>query len=254
MSIVIDLDANGAASVRGEAATRPTASPRTPANEGHGDVRKKVVPVVKAPESPTVSSWEGGSLDTIETWLASPRNDGAIVLRPADDPAALRETISQLSLIAVDFPKLNDGRGYSTANLLRQRYGYEGRLRAVGQITADQVFALARVGFNSFELRADQDADVAVAALHSFTVAYPSTSAGLGGGSVERDRELLGFLPGLGMRGNRRLGKACHLRAQRQVLLVFKQVGHVAIVRPSLRALNAPPLLWLAAQHLRVNL
>ena len=180
MSIVIDLDPRGAVIVNGDAPPRAAPVPRTPANEGHGDVRKKVVPIVKAPESPTVSSWEGGSLDTIESWLASPQDGGAIVLRPADDPAALRDTISQLSLIAVDFPKLNDGRGYSTASLLRQRYGYAGRLRAVGQITADQVFALARVGFNSFELRADQDANVAVDALHSFTVAYSSTDAGLG--------------------------------------------------------------------------
>ena len=79
-------------------------------------MRKKVVPVVKAPESPTVSSWEGGALATIESWLAAPQDGGAIVLRPSDDPAALRDTINRLSLIAVDFPKLNDGRGYSTAS------------------------------------------------------------------------------------------------------------------------------------------
>ena len=180
MSIVIDLGPNGEAIVHGDAPPRAAPVSRTPANDGHGDVRKKVVPVVKAPESPTVSSWEGGALATIESWLAAPQDGGAIVLRPSDDPAALRDTINRLSLIAVDFPKLNDGRGYSTASLLRQRYGYAGSLRAVGQITADQVFALARVGFDSFELRADQSADVAVAALRSFTIAYPSTSAGLG--------------------------------------------------------------------------
>lgn len=180
MSVVLDLEANGGVRVHGEGAPRGPATPRAPANDGHGDVRKKVIPVVKAPESPTVTHWEGGALQTLEAWLAADAPGGGVVLRPNDDPRLLGDKADAAALIAVDFPKLNDGRGYSIAALLRQRVGYRGPLRAVGAVTADQVFAMARVGFTSFALRDDQDPADAVKALKSFTVAYPSTAAGAG--------------------------------------------------------------------------
>jgi len=60
-------------------------------------------------------------------------------------------------VIAVNFPKFVDGRGYSTAALLRQRYHYQGELRAVGDVLHDQLFYLQRVGFDSYALKDGKD-------------------------------------------------------------------------------------------------
>ena len=77
--------------------------------------------------------------------------------RRPDDPAALVPHLDAVPLVAIDFPVFNDGRGYSTAAVLRSRYRYRGDLRAIGDVLIDQLFFLRRVGFTSFPLRADQD-------------------------------------------------------------------------------------------------
>lgn len=92
-------------------------------------------------------------------------------LAPAEDPAALAVDFARLPLVAIDFPRFFDGRGYSTASLLR-RYGYVGELRAIGEVLIDQIFMLKRVGFDSFALREDQNAAHAVAALQRYTQSY----------------------------------------------------------------------------------
>ncbi len=93
-------------------------------------------------------------------------------LAPTDDPIALLPHLDAVPLIAIDFPVFNDGRGYSTAALLRSRYRYRGDLRAIGDVLIDQLFFLRRVGFSSFVLRADQDRDRAVKALRTFSEVY----------------------------------------------------------------------------------
>jgi uncharacterized protein (DUF934 family) len=71
-----------------------------------------------------------------------------------------------------------DGRGFTQARLLRQRHGYQGELRAVGKIRADQMYFLAQCGFDAFELLDDEDVATAVAQLDRFSVAY-QTGAGV---------------------------------------------------------------------------
>jgi len=88
-------------------------------------------------------------------------------LAPADDPARAVPLFPAIRLIGVDFPVFTDGRGYSTAVLLRTRLGWRGELRALGDVLQDQLFAMRRVGFDSFALRADRDP---VAALRGFAV------------------------------------------------------------------------------------
>jgi phosphoadenosine phosphosulfate reductase len=83
--------------------------------------------------------------------------------------------VADLSLIAVDFPAFKDGRGFSTATLLRSRYGFRGDLRAIGDVVLDLLFYLRRVGFSSFHLRADQDRAAAAAALRSFSDVYQAS-------------------------------------------------------------------------------
>jgi len=93
-------------------------------------------------------------------------------LGPADDPAEAVPLFDALSLIGVQFPKFTDGRGYSTAYLLRTRLGWRGELRALGDVLQDQLFALRRVGFDSFALRADRDPSAALAGFDAFTGSY----------------------------------------------------------------------------------
>lgn len=95
-----------------------------------------------------------------------------VQLAPDDDPAAVVPLFSRLALIAVTFPKFTDGRGYSTAHLLRTRYHWRGELRAVGEVLLDQLFYLRRVGFDSFELRAGSDVDAALRAFAPFSSSY----------------------------------------------------------------------------------
>lgn len=75
-----------------------------------------------------------------------------LLLQPDDKVEDIATEAARFVLIAVNFPKFVDGRGYSTAALLRQRYGYTGELRAVGNVLHDQLFFMKRVGFNSYAL------------------------------------------------------------------------------------------------------
>lgn len=92
-------------------------------------------------------------------------------LGPADEPAELAAA-GFPALVAVHFPTFGDGRGYSTARLLRERHGYRGELRAIGDILRDQLYELARCGFDAFALRDDQDAQAALSAFRDFSEDY----------------------------------------------------------------------------------
>jgi phosphoadenosine phosphosulfate reductase len=174
VSLVIDL-CGGAAQVRGVAPARAPV-PATPPNHGQGDARKKIVPVLKSQGQPSATEWEGGAYLSLHEWLDAPQQGGAILLQPGDEVYGLERRTGGASLISVDFHRIGDGRGYTHAFVLRNRLGYRGRLRALGAVTADQVFALAQVGFDSFELRADQTAADALTALSTFTVPYHNGS------------------------------------------------------------------------------
>jgi uncharacterized protein (DUF934 family) len=106
-----------------------------------------------------------------------PADRRAPLLKAADhDVAPLAPYLSRVPLVAIDFTSTGDGRGFTQARLLRQRHGYQGELRAVGKIRADQMFFLARCGFDAFDLLDDEDVATAVAQLDRFSVAYQSDS------------------------------------------------------------------------------
>lgn len=90
-------------------------------------------------------------------------------LGPADEPEELPPALETLPVIAVQFPTFTHGRGYSQGRILRERMGYNGDLRAVGDILRDQMYLLHKCGFSSFVLRADQSPEEAVAALKDFS-------------------------------------------------------------------------------------
>lgn len=91
---------------------------------------------------------------------------------------------NRFALIAIDFPKFADGRGYSIAYNLRTRLGYTGELRAMGDVLRDQLFYMQRVGFNSFAVRADKNIHDAIKGLTDFTEKYQ--------GSVDETTPLFG--------------------------------------------------------------
>jgi len=113
----------------------------------------------------------------------SPPEAGEVLrLEPGDDPAGVAARLGAAARVEVNFPKFSDGRGYSLARLLRERYGYVGELRAVGDVQRDQIFYLSRCGFDTFLLREGEDAEGALAALQDFSEAYQA--------SVERPQPL----------------------------------------------------------------
>lgn len=102
----------------------------------------------------------GRVLLTLSQWLQHrDRARGAgcgVWLAPEEDPAMLLPDLPELSLITIHFPVFTDGRGYSQARLLRERHGYGGELRAVGDVLQDQLPLMLRCGFDAFCLRTDQ--------------------------------------------------------------------------------------------------
>jgi uncharacterized protein (DUF934 family) len=86
--------------------------------------------------------------------------------------------IEHFDLIALDFPAFADGRSYSHARLLRDRYNFEGELRAVGDILRDQLFFMQRCGINSFQLREDKDIQDALNAFNELSVKYQTAADG----------------------------------------------------------------------------
>ena len=87
-----------------------------------------------------------------------------LLLQPDERVEDIAGDLDYFVVIAVNFPKFVDGRGYSTGALLRQRYKYQGELRAVGDVLHDQLFFMKRVGFDSYALKADKDAVRAIEA------------------------------------------------------------------------------------------
>jgi len=94
------------------------------------------------------------------------------VFQGGDEPATVAEDLKLFGLVAVAFPHFTDGRGYSIARLLRERYGWRGELRAVGDIQRDQLHYLARCGCDAFLLRDGEDVESALTAFRDFSDAY----------------------------------------------------------------------------------
>ena len=105
------------------------------------------------------------------------RGDVGVWLAASDDPAELAADTATLPLIAVDFPQFTDGRGYSIGRLLRERYGFAGELRAIGDVQRDQLYYLAQCGFNAFAIRPGHSVDDALAGLTVFSDGYQLTNA-----------------------------------------------------------------------------
>ena len=127
---------------------------------------------------------DGAVLVTAERFLADPE---ALLRRPGklgviwpnnrnlDD---LVPHLDRLASVALVFPTFRDGRAYSQARLLRERHGYEGELRATGQILRDQFVFMTRAGFDAFEVKKDADADAFAETMKRYSVFYQPTGDG----------------------------------------------------------------------------
>ncbi|HMI76021.1 MAG TPA: DUF934 domain-containing protein [Steroidobacteraceae bacterium] len=113
-----------------------------------------------------------------DTWIARGTPLG-VALSSAHKVEELAPDLERFSLVAAEFSGPGEGRGYTQARLLRERWNFKGELRATGHVRTDQVFFMARCGFNSFELP-DTDFGAALAAFSTFSAAYqPSNDLGL---------------------------------------------------------------------------
>jgi uncharacterized protein (DUF934 family) len=119
------------------------------------------------------------ALLTQTEFLADPGRHGTggtrvgVRVAPADRVEDLAPQLAHVALVAIEFPGPGEGRGYTYARLLRQRYGFQGEIRAVGPaVKQDLLFFMVRCGFDAFDLAPDQNLTEARQALGRFTLAY----------------------------------------------------------------------------------
>ena len=98
-----------------------------------------------------------------------------VVLRSNESPDDVADR-DKLPLIAVDFPVFTDGRGYSTARMLRSRLHYKGEIRAIGDVMRDEMFLMSRCGIDSFAVKATKDIAKTLSAFEDFSVTYQAAA------------------------------------------------------------------------------
>ena len=116
----------------------------------------------------------------LAVWLAQRaalegRTEFGVWLPSDARPEVLKDDLVHFEVIAIDFPKFADGRGYSIAYNLRARLGYAGELRAIGDVLRDQLFYMSRVGFDTFATREDRNIHDALKGLTDFSEAYQTS-------------------------------------------------------------------------------
>lgn len=131
-----------------------------------------------APESAVVP--EGKVIVPLAVWESqraalARRADLGVWIGADERPETLKGELDKFAVVAVDFPKFTDGRGYSIAYNLRKRLGYTGELRAIGDVLRDQLFSMHRVGFDAFATRPDRSIDDALKGLTDFSETYQAS-------------------------------------------------------------------------------
>ncbi|MDC1514122.1 DUF934 domain-containing protein [Porticoccaceae bacterium] len=125
---------------------------------------------------------QGNILLPLKYWLEqSAELDGqaglvGVWLDSDEEVEALADDLAQLPVVALNFPKFVDGRGFSSARLLRDRYDYKGEIRAIGNVIQDQLFILQRCGFSQFCLADNVDLEAAAKSLNDFSDSYQTAA------------------------------------------------------------------------------
>jgi len=89
-----------------------------------------------------------------------------------EKPEDVAQFLDKVALVAINFPKFVDGRGYSFARIIREQFHYTGQIRAIGDVLKDQIFYMKRCGFNAFSIRQDRDIEDALHGLTDFSETY----------------------------------------------------------------------------------
>jgi uncharacterized protein (DUF934 family) len=132
-------------------------------------------------ESPdTVVVPEGKIIVPLPVWQAQRaqllgREAIGVWIGADERPEDIRADLDQFAVIAVNFPKFTDGRGMSIAYNLRRRLGYDGELRAIGDVLRDQLFSMHRVGFDAYAPRPDRNIEDALKGLFVFSEVYQAS-------------------------------------------------------------------------------
>ncbi|MEX0941940.1 MAG: DUF934 domain-containing protein [Pseudomonadales bacterium] len=100
------------------------------------------------------------------------RNDVGVWVDADEEVEVLAGFVNSIPVIGLNFPNFYDGRSLSSATILRRTFGYEGELRAIGDVRRDQMEQMQRCGINAFELAQGQDPEKALASLEGFTYNY----------------------------------------------------------------------------------
>lgn len=140
-------------------------------------------PYVDATAVETIPS-DGPVIVTFDQWqanreaLAARNQPLGIRLHSDQSSELIAKDIGHFTLVALEFPKFRDGRAYSYARLLRERYGFEGELRAVGDVLLEQLLFMLRTGFNAFQLDSADPLKDYHTAVADFSVWYQPTGDG----------------------------------------------------------------------------
>jgi uncharacterized protein (DUF934 family) len=108
--------------------------------------------------------------------LASHQGRVGVQVEPTDAIDDVATKLAKLPLLAIHFPKFGDGRGYSHARRLRERFGFKGELRAIGEVLTDQLFYMMRCGFDAFALVDGKDVEAAIKGFEVFSVTYQAAT------------------------------------------------------------------------------
>ena len=139
-----------------------------------------VLRLLDAEAAETVAVPEGKVIVPLTVWLAqkdtlSQRAQVGVWIAADERFEQLKGDADRLAVIAIDFPKFSDGRGYSIAYNVRRRLGYTGELRAIGDVLRDQLFSMSRVGFDAYATRQDRSIHDALKGLTVFSETYQAS-------------------------------------------------------------------------------
>ncbi len=106
----------------------------------------------------------------------SQRGNVAVWIDAGEEAESIAEDLDKIAFVAINFPAFTDGRGYSYARLLRERYSYQGEIRAIGDVLQDQLQHMTRCGFNSFSLKEGKNIETALAGLKTINEPYQAAT------------------------------------------------------------------------------
>jgi uncharacterized protein (DUF934 family) len=143
-----------------------------------GDAFAHVADDAGLPEQAAILVSAKRFLEDPEGLLARPGGKLGVIWPNSRDIDELVPYLGRLALVALVFPSFRDGRAYSQARLLRERYGFGGELRATGQVLRDQFVFMLRAGFDALEVRKQTDAEAYAHTVKRYSVFYQPTGDG----------------------------------------------------------------------------